>query len=148
MVVNADSNKLRTVWLGQTYPFVLFGKRTWTHYSLHVSRSAARYTSIGEGVGFGRDVLLDVCAAPGKNSPVLILEDGCGLQRRVVVSARNRIRIMRNAIFGPSVLMIDHGDDVGEGADSAVCRPQAEAGLSGSRRVLDWFRRHDCLHAR
>ena len=122
------ANKLRTVWLGQTYPFVSFGKRTWTHYSLHVTRSAARYTSIGEGVGFGRDVLLDVCAAPGKDSPVLILEDGCGLQRRVVVSARNRIHVMRNAIFGPSVLMIDHDDDVEEGSDSAIRRPQAVGG--------------------
>ena len=69
-----------------------------------------------------------MCAAPGKNSPVLILEDGCGLQRRVVVSARNRIHIMRNAIFGPSVLMIDHDDDVEEESDSAVCRPQAVGG--------------------
>ena len=122
------ANKLRTVWLGKTYPFVSFGKRTWTHYSLHVTRSAARYTSIGEGVGFGRDVLLDVCAAPGTDSPILILEDGCGLQRRVVVSARNRIHIMRNAIFGPSVLMIDHGGDVEGGADSAFCGPQVGGG--------------------
>ncbi len=73
------ANKLRTVWLGRTYPFVSFGKKTWTHYSLRVTRSAARYISIGAGVGFGRDVLLDVCAAPGTDSPVLILEDGCGL---------------------------------------------------------------------
>ena len=46
------ANKLRTVWLGQTYPFVSFGNRN-GHYSLHVTRSAARYTSIGEGVSSG-----------------------------------------------------------------------------------------------
>lgn len=122
------ANKLRTVWLARTYPFVSFGKRTWTRYSLHVTRSGARYISIGEGVGFSRDVVLDVCAGPDTHSPVLILEDGCGLQRRVVISARNRIHIMRNAIFGPSVLMIDHGGDVEGRADSAVCGPQAGGG--------------------
>jgi acetyltransferase-like isoleucine patch superfamily enzyme len=122
------ANKLRTLSLARTYPFASFGKGSWAHYTCHVSRAAARHISIGKGVGFGRDVRLDVCAALGKDSPVLILEDGCGLQRRVVVSARNRIHIMRNAIFGPSVLLIDHGGDVEGGADSAVCGPQAGGG--------------------
>ena len=111
------ANKLRTVWLARTYPFVSFSKRSWTRYSLHVTRSAARYISIGEDVGLDRDVVLDVCAGPDTLSPVLILEDGCGLQRRVVISARNRIHIMRNTIFGPSVLLSDHDGEVDEGVE-------------------------------
>jgi acetyltransferase-like isoleucine patch superfamily enzyme len=122
------ANKLRTVWLARTYPFVSFGKRTWTRYSLHVTRSAARHISIGEGVAFNRDVVLDVCAGPNAHSPILILEDGCGLQRRVIISARKRIHVMRNAIFGPSVLLSDHDDGVEEGGELASYKPHIEGG--------------------
>lgn len=108
------ANKLRTLWLAWTYPFAAFGKETWAHYSCHVSRSAARYISIGDNVALARDVRLDVSAAPGADSPILIVEDGCGLQRRGVYSARNRIHLMRNVICAHSVLIKDHCGELGE----------------------------------
>jgi acetyltransferase-like isoleucine patch superfamily enzyme len=102
------AGKLRTLWLN-TYPFVSLGKGVWAHYSCHVARSAAPFISLGEGVGLGRDARLEICATPGTNSPILVLEQGSGLQRRCVISARNRIHVMRNVMFGPSVLVMDHG---------------------------------------
>jgi acetyltransferase-like isoleucine patch superfamily enzyme len=111
------ANKLRTLWLAWTYPFASFGKGTWAHYSCHVTRSAAPYISIGENVALARDVWLDVDAAPGKDSPLLIVEEGCGLQRRGVYSARNRIHLMRNVICSHSVRVMDHSSEVGEGED-------------------------------
>ncbi|MFZ0277476.1 MAG: acyltransferase [Candidatus Sulfotelmatobacter sp.] len=124
------ATKLRTLWLAWTYPFVSFGKGTWAHYSCHVARSAAPYISIGEGVALARDVRLDVSGDPGTDSPILIVEEGCGLQRRGVYSARNRIHLMRNVICSHSVLLMDHGGEVGDGrgADAAGRRRETSGG--------------------
>jgi acetyltransferase-like isoleucine patch superfamily enzyme len=84
------------------------------HYSGRIARSAARYISIGKNVGLARDVRLDVSAAPETTSPVIILEAGSGMQRRCMISARNRIHVMGNVIFGPSVLVTDHGLELQE----------------------------------
>ena len=119
--------KLRTLWLARTYSFASFGKGAWVHYSCHVARCAAPYISIGENAGLARDVRLDVSAAPGADQPVLIL-DGWGMQRRGVISARNRIHVMRNVIFGPSVLVTDHGRKLEEGADPTGRRQEAGGG--------------------
>jgi acetyltransferase-like isoleucine patch superfamily enzyme len=111
------AGKLLTLWLARTYSFASFGRGAWIHYSCHVSRSAAPYISIGEHVGLARDVRLDISASRSSDSPVLIFEEGSGMQRRGVISARNRIHVMRNVIFGPSVLLMDHSPDPIEGAD-------------------------------
>lgn len=107
------AGKLRTRWLGWTYPFVSFGEGTWAHYSFHVDRRAARYISIGREVAFARDSRLEVLPDSNTDSPKIILEDGSGLQRRCVISSRNRVHVMRNVIFGPSVLVTDCWSDTG-----------------------------------
>jgi acetyltransferase-like isoleucine patch superfamily enzyme len=105
------AGKLWTLWLARTYRFASFGKGAWAHYSFGLARSAAPYISIGQDSGFARDVRLDVCAVPGTVSPVIIMDDRSGLQRRCVISARNHIHVMRDVIFGPSVLVTDHHYD-------------------------------------
>lgn len=127
------ANKLRTMWLVWTYPFPAFGKRAWSHYSCHVSRSAARYISIGRDVALARDVRLDVSAAPGRDSPILIVEDRCGLQRRGVYSARNHIHLMRNVICAHSVLIKDHSGEVGESWPNATSHSRETT--AGSIRI-------------
>jgi acetyltransferase-like isoleucine patch superfamily enzyme len=119
------ANKLYTLWLTWTYPFASFGKGTWAHYSCHVSRSDAPYISIGKNVAIARDVQLDVRGKNGKGSPLFIVEEGCGLQRRGVYSARNRIHLMRNVICAHSVLVMDHS---GEVEDDPADRKQETAG--------------------
>jgi|SRR5579863_2290994 len=111
--------KLRALWRALTYPFALFGKGAWVHYSCHISRSAAPYIAIGENVNLAPDVRLDVSPVPGADPPVLILEAGSGMQRRCMVSARNRIHLMKNVMFGFSVLVMDHGLDDDESTDTA-----------------------------
>jgi acetyltransferase-like isoleucine patch superfamily enzyme len=69
-------------------------------------------------VGLARDVRLEISAPSGTDSPVLIFEEGSGMQRRGVISARNRIHVMRNVMFGPSVLVMDHSSEVKEGEDT------------------------------
>lgn len=106
------TSKLRTRWMERTYRFASFGKGAWAHHSIRVKRSAARYISIGEDVGIQRDVWLDVAAVRGIDPPSLILEEGCAVQRRMVISVRNRIHVERNVIFGQSVRLTDHSPEV------------------------------------
>jgi carbonic anhydrase/acetyltransferase-like protein (isoleucine patch superfamily) len=111
------TSKLRTLWLRRTYGFASFGKGAWVHHSIRLKRSAARYISIGEDVGIQRDVWLDVAAVPGMDPPSLILEAGCHVQRRMMISVRNRIHVGRNVITGQSVQLIDHGPEVAAATD-------------------------------
>jgi carbonic anhydrase/acetyltransferase-like protein (isoleucine patch superfamily) len=120
--------KLRTLWLARTYAFASFGKGAWVHYSCRVTRSAAAYISIGARVGLARDVRLDVSAPPRTDSPILIFEDGSGMQRRGVISAQNRIHVMRNVIFGPSVLVMDHSREIEAGSDPTGRKRATEGG--------------------
>jgi acetyltransferase-like isoleucine patch superfamily enzyme len=108
------AGKLWTLWLARTYGFASFGKGAWAHYSFGLARSAAPYISIGEDGGFARDVRLDVCTVPGTVSPVIIMDDRSGLQRRCVISARNHVHVMRDVIFGPAVLVMDHAPELQE----------------------------------
>jgi acetyltransferase-like isoleucine patch superfamily enzyme len=112
--LSRGASKLRTLWLESTYPFDSFGRGAWMHYSCQVSRIGAASISIGEDVGLANDVWLDASAAPGTDSTVLIMEAGSGMQRRGVISARNRIHLMKNAMCGFSVLLMDHSGTMGE----------------------------------
>src|SRR5882724_10913357 len=120
--------KLRTIWLARTYPFATFGKGTWAHYSVQVARSVARYISIGENVALARGARLEIFGTPQGDSPILIIEERCGIQRRCVISAQNRIHITRNVIFGPSVVVMDHSNDLPNSAGSTLGRNEAGRG--------------------
>jgi acetyltransferase-like isoleucine patch superfamily enzyme len=122
------AGKLRTLWLALTHPFASFGKGAWAHYSCRVERSAAPYISIGENVGLARSVRLDVRATAGTRSPILIFEDRSGMQRRGMISARNRVHVMRDVIFGPSVLVRDHGPDIAEEGHTELAENQPRGG--------------------
>jgi acetyltransferase-like isoleucine patch superfamily enzyme len=122
------AGKLRTLWLAHTYPFASFGKGAWVCYSCGVARSAAKYISLGENVGLGRDARLEVMTTPDTDPPVLILGENCSVGRWCVISSRNRIHVMRDVMFGPSVLVMDHGREMEEGADPSGQRQQTEAG--------------------
>lgn len=109
------AGKLHVMWMARTFRFYSFGRGAWAHYSVAIARAAAPYISIGEHVGFGRGAKLEVRAGSGTVSPAITIEDRSGLQRRCVISARNQIHVMRDVVFGPSVLVMDHDDELQEG---------------------------------
>jgi acetyltransferase-like isoleucine patch superfamily enzyme len=121
------AGKLRAVWLTRTYPFALFGRGAWMHYSCRIDRAAARYISLGENVGLSHDVQLDVSVTPGTYRPAVILDAESGMQRRGVISARNRIHVMKHVMFGFSVLVMDHNLEV-QRCDSAIGKQEARGG--------------------
>lgn len=109
------ASKLNSLWLGWTYPFAFLGKGVWIHHSCQLSRSIANYISIGNRVILAQDVWFDIPYVPERDIPAIIIDNGCGIGRRTVISARNQIHIGQDTILAPSVLLMDHNrsfDDV------------------------------------
>jgi abequosyltransferase len=104
-------NKLRSLWLASTYPFASVGKRLSVHYSCELSRSIANFIKIGDSVTIGRDAWLNIPDTSASEEPKLVLEDGCVIGRRCVLSAQNQIYIGRDVVFGPQVLVMDHNHE-------------------------------------
>jgi acetyltransferase-like isoleucine patch superfamily enzyme len=102
-------NKSHTIWLSITYPFARFGKGVSIKRSCEMRRSFAKYVSIGERVTIEEKVWINIVDAPRDDvDPILVLEDGCIIGRRSVISAKNHIHIGRHVLFGPSAFVTDH----------------------------------------
>jgi acetyltransferase-like isoleucine patch superfamily enzyme len=102
------ASKFHSVWLEWTYPFASIGKGVSVHSTCDLQRSRAKYMKLGNRVSLGREVWLNIPNVSICDSSAIIIEDGCGIGRRSVISAKNQIHIQRNTIFGPSVLVMDH----------------------------------------
>jgi acetyltransferase-like isoleucine patch superfamily enzyme len=105
------ATKLNTLWLRETYPFASFGKAVSIHYSCDVLRPATKYIQIGDDVGIGRDVWLNVTTYPGNTNPCIVLKSGCKIGRRSTISARNSICLEDDVLLAPSVLIMDHNHE-------------------------------------
>jgi acetyltransferase-like isoleucine patch superfamily enzyme len=101
-------SRLYTQWLLWTYPFLSVGRGFTAQSSCELRRSSAPYIKIGAGVRLDRRVWLNIPFIPNSAGPVILLDDGCAVGRRCVISAQNRIHVGRNVIFAPAVLLMDH----------------------------------------
>ena len=102
------ANKLTSLWLCWTYPFISVEHDVFAHWSCKISRRAARRIKIGRAVEIDRHVRLDVANMTAGTDPAIWLDDGTVLGRFTTISAANHIYIGRDVIFGPSVLVADH----------------------------------------
>lgn len=102
------ASKLHSVWLEWTYPFASIGKGVSVHFTCDLQRSRAKYMKLGTRVSLGREVWLNIPDVSICDKSAIVIDDGCGIGRRSVISAKNQIHIQRNTIFGPSVLVMDH----------------------------------------
>ena len=110
-------NKLHSIWLSWTYPFVSVGSKLSVHYSCDLRRSIASHIKIGDSVRLHRGVSLNISGVPNNSEPVIIIENGCGITRRCVISAKNRIFIGQNTGIAPGALIMDHDDEDENAAD-------------------------------
>jgi acetyltransferase-like isoleucine patch superfamily enzyme len=101
-------SKLWSLWIFWTYPFVSVGDRFSAHYSCELERSVATFIRIGTCVTIGRDAWINIPEVSDSREPIIILDDGCVIGRRCVISAKNRVHIERNSMFAPSALVMDH----------------------------------------
>jgi acetyltransferase-like isoleucine patch superfamily enzyme len=118
-------NKIHSLWLSWTYPFASVGSRFSVHYSCDLRRSVAAHMKVGNRVRLHRGVSLDISGVPENNEPVIVLEDGCGITRNSIISAKNRISIARGTMLGPNALITDHDD-----ADVGIADPSGHSGIT------------------
>jgi acetyltransferase-like isoleucine patch superfamily enzyme len=102
------ANKLHSLWVAWTYSFASIGNDVSVHYTCDLQRSGAPYINIGNRVTLGREVWLNIPNVSICDRSAIVIEDGCGIGRRSVISAKNQIHIEPNTILGPSVLVMDH----------------------------------------
>jgi acetyltransferase-like isoleucine patch superfamily enzyme len=130
-VIPRIATKLNTIWLRYTYPFAEFGRGVSIHYSCDIRRPISPGISIGDDVYIAPDVWLNI--APGTTSaePRIVIGSKCGIGKRCMISALNRIEIEPNVLFAPSVLIMDHKHEFAD-----INRPIWEQGVSGCGRVI------------
>jgi carbonic anhydrase/acetyltransferase-like protein (isoleucine patch superfamily) len=123
-------NKLHSLWLVWTYPFLSVGDRFWAHYSCDLQRPMASYMRIGNSVLLQRDVWLNIPFFPDEAKVVIWIEDGSNIGRRCMISAQNQVHIGQNVVFGPQVLVTDHNHEF-----ENVSLPIAVQGTTGGGTI-------------
>jgi acetyltransferase-like isoleucine patch superfamily enzyme len=122
---------LNSILLKWTYPFARFGRNVGIHHSCDILRSMSSDISLGDRVYLASDVWLNV--APGSDSPEpkIVLGNGCGIGRRSMISARNRIELQEDVLLAPSVLIMDHNHEF-----SDINRPILAQGVSSGGKII------------
>jgi acetyltransferase-like isoleucine patch superfamily enzyme len=95
----------------QTYPFAEFGNGVSIHHTCEISKSASSRIRICDFVYLAPGVWLNVPEFAKGAPPAIVLEKGCKVGRRCMVSAKNRIYLETDVIIGPSVLITDHSHE-------------------------------------
>jgi acetyltransferase-like isoleucine patch superfamily enzyme len=122
---------LYSAWVRATYPFASLGSGVTFHYTWDFRRYAAHRVKLGNSVSIGKDVHFGVyCPNGEKGDPILVIEDGCIISRRVQFSAKNFIHIEPDVNFAPSVLIMDHNHEFGD-----ITRPIQAQGLSAGGTI-------------
>ncbi len=109
--LSAALTKLKTIWLSLTYPFAAFGRRVSIHYSTDIRRSVAHRIQVGNSVYIARDVWLNVPEPGIGTSSAMMLDDGCRIGRRCMISAKNLVHLGKDVMLGPAVLITDHSHE-------------------------------------
>jgi acetyltransferase-like isoleucine patch superfamily enzyme len=104
--------RLYSIWVHATYPFASIGRDVAIHYTWDFRRYMAHRVKLGSSVIIGKDVHFGVSRPPEeKGEPIIVIDDGCAIMRRVQISARNCVHIERDVIVSASVLIMDHNHE-------------------------------------
>lgn len=108
-LISRAVNKLNSLWLSYTYPFLSVGTKLSVHHTAEIGRETAHRIKLGNFVSLYKHVWLNVSTVEDGGDPVIILEDGCAIGHRTTISAKNCIHLERDVITAQSVLIMDHG---------------------------------------
>jgi acetyltransferase-like isoleucine patch superfamily enzyme len=94
-----------------TYPFASIGRDVQIHYSIVLRRHLAHRVKLGSSIFIDNDVHFGVSCPhrEEKGEPIIIIDDGCDINRHCQISARNCIHIERDVLVSSFVLIMDHG---------------------------------------
>lgn len=116
-------NKLHSIWLTLTYPFLAVGKKLSIHYPCQLKRPFAGNIKLGDCVIIGKDTFIHIVDHQGDVAK-LTIGDRCAIGARSVISVKNSIVIESDVITGMAVLIQDH-QHARERADLSI-RDQGE----------------------
>jgi acetyltransferase-like isoleucine patch superfamily enzyme len=118
-------------WIEATYPFASLGKDLVVYFPFRLSRRSAHQMKLGSKVIIGKESWLNI-ANDSSDDLKIVIEDGCSIGARGIISAKNSIHIERDVIMATSVLIQDHHH-----AYEDVTRPISRQGLTegGSIRI-------------
>lgn len=103
---------LYSAWVRTTYPFASLGRGVTFHYTWDFRRYAAHRVKLGNDVEIGKDVHFGVyCPNGEKGDPMLVIDDGCIINRRVQFSAKNCIHVEAHVVISASSLIMDHNHE-------------------------------------
>jgi acetyltransferase-like isoleucine patch superfamily enzyme len=123
--------KAKTIWMEKTYPFAEFGRGVSIHYSCDIRRSAASRIQIGNSVYIAPGTWLNIPEPATDAPPAIIIGSGCRIGRRCMITAKNRVFLEEDVLFGPSVLITDHSHEF-----SNPDMPIHAQGLTGGGTVV------------
>jgi len=103
--------KSRMMWMRLTYPFENLGLSVSIHYSCDIRRSAANRIRIGDSVYIAPGTWLNIPEISAEAPPAIILDNGCKIGRRCMISAKNSVWLESDVMLGPSVLITDHSHE-------------------------------------
>ncbi len=125
--------KAKTIWMELTYPFAGFGRQNSIHYSCEIRRPVSHRIFIGDSVYIAQGTWLNVPEPTQATAPSIILENGCRIGRRCMISAKNQVHLRDNVLLGPSVLITDHSHQFSD-IDIAI---HAQGLTSGGTVLID-----------
>lgn len=102
--------KLHTQTLRLTYPFARFGSGNSIDYRCEIRRSVSNRIEIGNRVMLAQDVWLNVIPwdTEPPSDPAILIGDRCGIGRRTILAAKNRIELEEDVLIAPSAYITDH----------------------------------------
>lgn len=100
--------KLFSLWLSNTYPFASKGRNMTIHPTARFDRQKARQIKLGSSLMIWKDAWFNVQDHDGSTEVRIILEDGCTIGARNIISAKNCIHLERDVITAAAVLIMDH----------------------------------------
>ncbi len=107
-VLSRLRTKLHTERIRLTYPFARFGHGNSIDYRCEIRRSMAHRVAVGDNNYVGPHVWLNVNFENLEAGPSLILGSRCGIGRRSIIAAKNRIELEDDVLLAPSVYITDH----------------------------------------
>ena len=147
MIYIYGAHRVYTLLLRLFLKFDFIGKNVIVSPSCEISRRAAPYIHLGDGVRLARDVWLNIAfEAPElvKNKPIIKLSEGVFVGRRCFFSGINCIDIGRNVLFGPGVFITDHSHEY----DNKEIPIMYQGATEGGEIVIEkgcWFGHNSAL---
>ena len=122
--------KMCSIWRNWYYPFHSIGKNVSFHHTSKVCCARASRISLGNSVSLKEYAWLNVATNVPTGEPIIVIEDNCKIGFGSILSAKNKIYVERDVLFGQMVLVLDHNH-----AYEDIAIPVLDQGVTEGGRI-------------